>query len=186
MGVRHRRAAVRGKLLRVRFPVVPPEILEVGGARSPVVAEFLRQVDCWREQATAYLTSLPRDGTSPISDELAVLLRQLIAGERLPERGAKAGRPYGLATFPAPARGHDPERALEVLVWRSKVVDFLSDVWDTLGPAAYEMEECGFVVERLLAPALDGTVCPECAQPIADWSEHEPLCVVRRLRFLAR
>jgi len=99
-----------------------------------------------------------------LSSELRALLKDWLGASG---QTARAFSAYRAGSFPA-LKGTSSERVLDVLVWRSGVVDFLSDIWDTIGAAPFEMEECQFAINALFTPAsLSGiVVCPNCLQPL--------------------
>ena len=73
--------------------------------------------------------------------------------------------------------------------WRAHVVDFLADVWDTVGKPLFDMEECGYATDELLmpSPAPGIRFCPDCLErfPEPDTNgrlrEHYGSCPVRRM-----
>jgi hypothetical protein len=71
------------------------------------------------------------------------------------------------------------------MVWRSRLVDFLSDVWDVIGPPLLKMEECEWVIRELLMSPSAERICPDCLQrlPSPDFERrHFDACVVRIAR----
>lgn len=165
------------------FPSVPGDVLSTRPDPSPGAETFLRQVETWRHAAAVYLGAIAPAANPPLSPALAQLLAQAIAGTALSEAEARAAQPYGVVSFPAEAANEQRsprERALYVLAWRAIVVDFLSDVWDTLGPATFDMEECDFAATHLFGQRPE--LCPDCVEPVEDWNAHEPTCIVRRFR----
>ena len=82
------------------------------------------------------------------------------------------------------------QHCLDIMLWRSSIVDFLADIWDTVGEPLFDLHECGYAVELLFMPlpVPEHTFCPDCLQhfPVPDVSgsfrEHYAVCVVRRAR----
>lgn len=147
---------------------------------------FLSEVRRWRREAVAWLESSRDDR---ISGELAAFLLWTL-GAAPPPRG-KVG-PYSVSALPEAALASAWNTAAEsttrnveaVLVWRAGVVDYLSDVWDTIGPSLFDMEECGVATDLFMPRGLgfDGH-CWWCLQPYS-WTsgraDHRPVCPIER------
>ena len=166
------------------FPPLPPNYWS---SRSPAAATgFLDQVQRWRGEALAWLTTSRDEG---VSDELADFLRWAFGVGPRPAYEISA---YVVCAFPTVATeraiaalGADsaPERVQAVLLWRAQIADFLADVWDTIGPPLFDMEECA-VAENLFLVELHhhGTYCPTCLTPHAGANgdgAHRASCPVR-------
>lgn len=163
------------------FPAVPAAVVD----RTATTAELdglLGEVEAWRGRVRAWLRG------SAASEGVSAALRDLLrltlesGGDPAPVPGA-----YDVRAFPP--GGLDPgTRAWAVLVWRSALVDYLSDAWDTLGPGALGVEECALVVDDVLTPAgsRPGGLCLDCLQPVAgrsgDAAAHTLVCAVRAAR----
>jgi hypothetical protein len=119
--------------------------------------EALRAVSKWRDDLLAGLRA--GEAGDVISAELASTLLELLGAT--PAATSSIPPRYRAGAFPTSAlAARDSTDGLrQVLLWRAGVCDFLSDVWDTLGEAAYGVEECGRAT-RWLLPA-DG-VCALC------------------------
>lgn len=112
---------------------------------TSTAGELLRRVAAWRPEAGAALAA---GSGPPMSDGLRDVLLQAL-GSRPPR--TLAGYPYRLGCYPG--SGGQPVAALrQVLLWRAGVVDFLADVWDTLGPSQFAMQECAEAT-RIFQPA---------------------------------
>ncbi|KYF89560.1 hypothetical protein BE20_20125 [Sorangium cellulosum] len=167
------------------FPRVAAEML--GSAPPAIVTQrFLLQVETWRTETLAWLSGPER--AAHLSDGLAELLRAVL-GDPSARRSREV--PLTVTSYPAPngsAVGLAEHRsALDILVWRSTLVDYLQDVWDVIGPALFEVQECGFAVDILLMPQPPSGVrlCIDCLQPLpadsAGQAAHYFHCRVRAL-----
>jgi hypothetical protein len=142
-----------------------PEVsfaLAYGTASEEEAGSFLAALAPWHERAMAWLDEQVSSGG--ISSRLRDLLKWSL-GSRTVRAPAVSG--YLISRLPPPS-GSTVEDALDVLTWRAGVVDFLSDVWDTMGPADFEFEECTLAIEQLFTPpSLRATqICPNCMQPL--------------------
>ena len=145
----------------------------------------------WRDETVAWLESSQNDR---VSEELTEFLLWTLGAAPRPQY--KIG-PYVVTVFPEDAAEPDSDRAARraqsattsrevehVLLWRAQVVDFLTDVWDTIGPSLFEMEECD-AATALFMPAgeVPAEYCDYCLEPYADAAgrvEHEQVCPIRR------
>jgi hypothetical protein len=163
------------------FPAVSTTLTR-GAAPDGEVRTFLRGVARWRRSVLAWLDAQAASGR--LSEGLRDLLKRSLG---IPDVPAPTLSAYDIRSFPAP-QGSPSEHALDVLVWRSGIVSFLSDVWDTLGPALFEMEECQLVISAIFTPtARRGAVlCPDCLQPLPGASDeaaaHYFACPIRLRR----
>jgi len=164
------------KSMAPRFPPVPRSPFwssDEAAARASLAA-----IARWRGDLAQWLAGPERDdGLSPA---LAAVMLELLGAA---ETEAFRRYPYRLARFPAlPATLPDPCATLRgVLLWRAGVVDFLSDVWDTLGAADFGLEECQRMA-TLLAPAgSEDACCPLCLEPLPPGSaaRHFDACAVQ-------
>lgn len=136
----------------------------MSGVRFPPVSwssdeSVLPAIEAWRAAFVIWV------GSGAISDALANVLLELL-GER---RTATFERyPYPLSRYPRIASVEG------VMLWRAGVVDFLSDIWDTIGEADFTIEECRRVSE-LLTPSAG--VCPLCLE--AQGNGHFDHCPVQ-------
>ncbi|QHT56535.1 hypothetical protein GXP71_10920 [Cellulomonas sp. H30R-01] len=161
------------------FPPVPAAVLD-RTAREADAAAWLADVDAWRDRARAWV----RDDAAAAG--VSAPLRGVLAAALAVGGDPAVPSVYVVRGFPP--EGLDPElRAWAVLVWRSWLVDYLSDVWDTVG-GDLTPAECALVVDDVLTPAgLAGTsVCLDCLQPLpdrpADAAAHAAVCPVRTAR----
>lgn len=176
------------------FPAVPGHLLAEAAPCGDVTA-FLASAESWRERTRAWLVS-PVAVAAPISDEMRRILRAAVADPQAAPGALAAARIYRLEPFPAPslaaAAGRtngncegERRRLIDVLVWRALLVDFLSDVWDVMGPPLLEMEECEWVIRELLTPQSAERLCVSCLQPLSSSEaeqRHFDACVVRIAR----
>jgi hypothetical protein len=106
--------------------------------------------------------------------------------------------PYRIFPFPVDLRALSScacvpcdlirRRSLDIMLWRACIVDFLSDVWDTVGVPLFDQQECGYAADRLfMPPPVPGQAfCPDCLErfsvPDASgrFKAHYGLCPVRR------
>jgi hypothetical protein len=71
----------------------------------------------------------------------------------------------------------------------SGVVDFLADVWDTIGRAQFEPGECMLAIDEIFMPAVLRGIrhCPDCLQLLPDLPDsslpHPLRCPVRVRRL---
>ena len=174
-----------------RFPPVSPVLL-AEGALPEIVEAFCESVQRWRREAVEWLT---RDQeSSTVSPSLARIVLWSLGAERTPGEMSPA---YRLAVFPdlpgpddtgGPRRTRE-ECGLKILVWRSRIVDFLADAWDTIGPDSFTPQECGRIIEVFSVEKRKGSVrCIDCLQSLSsDFEErrrHTRECSIR-LRRLA-
>ena len=176
------------------FPALPGHLL---GDASPCaeVGDFLERVRTWREAARAWLVSAAAVD-APITDEMRRILRVALGDSDARGGALAAARTYRVGPFPAGAPPavtgqtngdcKDARRyLLEVMVWRSRLVDFLSDVWDVIGPPLLDMDECEWVIRELLTPPSPVRLCIKCLQlmPSPEFERrHYDTCVVRIAR----
>lgn len=147
------------------FPPVRAALAD-GTATDSEAHTFLDAVDRWRAGALSWLDQPVT--THRLSPGLHGLLAELLTTP------ATAGTQLSLvpevyAVRPLPAfTGPPVEAARRVLAWRAAIVDFLSDVWDTIGPAPYQFEECTLVIRELFTPDTAGNtdLCRDCLQPL--------------------
>ncbi|HKT00687.1 MAG TPA: hypothetical protein VJT31_14245, partial [Rugosimonospora sp.] len=122
-----------------------------------------------------------------VSAGLDTLLRWTLG---YPADAAPVSGRYALGQVPDPA-GPGTEAVQVILVWRSGVVDYLADVWDTIGAAEFEPGECTLAIDEVFTPAvLRGILhCPDCLQLLTDApgsAQPHPLrCPVRLRRLLS-
>lgn len=151
-----------------------------------LVEAFVDAIEAWREQALHSLASAT--SARQVSAGLSRTLEWLLA-ERA-EGGERTG-PYALTVYAAPparaSEGCDQRRrwVTEILLWRWRVFDYLSDVWDTIDdPGGFEPAECAIASEWFL-PEHAEELCPSCLQPTAadgaSYEEHRPACAILRL-----
>ena len=154
--------------MSLRFPAVPAD--PFWSSDSEAVRRALVAVEQWRTTLATWLGSAERDDS--LSPGLATTLRELLGA--LPTSDF-VRFPYRLAKFPAAL--DDPNAALRaVLLWRAGIVDFLSDVWDTLGEADFDIEECRRAA-TFFAPEGADALCPLCLSPQGD--RHYDACAVQ-------
>ena len=156
----------------VTFPPVSAALAD-GTATDAEARAFLDAVEVWRVGALARLA------------QPATALHGLLAGTlTTPGTELPLAPPYAVRPVPA-LTGPPVETARRVLAWRAAIVDFLSDVWDTLGPAPYPFEECTLAIRELFTPdTAEGTrLCRDCLQPLPagqrDAAAHVFACPVR-------
>ncbi len=173
--------------MTVSGPGFPPAsaALVRGHAAEDEVRAFLGALAPWHEHAMGWLDE--RAATGEVSPALRDVLRWALGSRDAPAPHLPV---YDVRRFPPPA-GSDAEHALDVLAWRAGVVDFLSDAWDTLGPADFGLEECALALEELFVPAaLRGVAaCPDCLQPLParprEAAAHVLACPIRARRAQA-
>lgn len=167
------------------FPPVSASVAN-GTASAQEEAAFLDAFDRWRVAAAAWLRdATERADISPaLRDLLLWTLGYPVAADRPPSR-------YVVDQIPWPG----DDRAGAILAWRSGIVDFLSDVWDTLGPADFELQECSRTIDEIFTPAILRGIahCPDCLQlrtadptaspPYAE--QHVLNCPIRLRRLLS-
>jgi len=158
-----------------QFPEVPRNPFWSGdqeGSRRALAA-----IERWRTSFAGWLGGSERD--DGISEALATPLLELMRA--LPGE-TYLQYPYRLERFPelSTADGGDPAEALRrVLLWRAGVVDFLSDVWDTLGATDIGVEECQRISSLLTPVGMErsSNLCPLC---LAEQQErHFDACAVQ-------
>lgn len=162
----------------LRFPRVAPELLSETPPAA-IVSSFVDAVLTWREAVVSFLNDPARPKF--ISDRLARVLSFLLGAT---DSADESLSPYRIYAFP-PAKtagAGAPSYPLRILVWRSAVVDFLADAWDTVGPDSYEPKDCANA-ELLFAPLNDDLLCLDCLQPAASTANHGASCKVRALRL---
>ncbi len=173
------------------FPPVSARLVE-GAASGAEAAEFLRAVRRWRADADTWAHAAADHQL--VSRRLGDLLSWAL-GRR--EVGPPVSSAYDLFplddgtlddTLDDDTRGAGAGAAARsALVWRSGVVDFLADVWDTLGPSDYDPRQCMAVIEALFTPlAVRGVLhCPDCVQPLSadEAGLHAWACPIRKARL---
>lgn len=163
------------------FPAVGAALTR-GAAPEGEVRTFLDDLAAWRASALAWLDAQAASGR--LSDGLHEFLRWSLGVPGVQEPTLSG---YHTRPLPPPLEPTS-EHALDVLVWRSGVVDLLSDVWDTLGPALFELEECTLVIDAVFTPVTwrGALVCPDCLQPLPGASDeaaaHYFVCPIRLRR----
>ena len=144
------------------FPPVGGNLV-AGTAAHAEVDRFLTAVRDWRPLAAGWLREAARGGV------ISIGLRDLVTSAL----GLASGEPtvstaYLVGRFP-PLRSPATAHALDVLVWRSGIVDYLADAWDTIGSGAFEMRECALVIDEVLTPrSARRPTCPDCLQPLPE------------------
>lgn len=170
-----------GPTVEYAFPPGPAGLTDRAAPENEAAA-FVLAVDRWRARASDWMTEQTAKGS--ISRGLAELLRWSLGGP-----GAEVTPPGPYALTQVPTRGDlAGEDALAIMVWRSGLVDFLSDIWDTMGPTDFDLKECALVIDDLLTPTvLKGVLaCPDCLRTAVDSSDlahHTIDCPVRRRRL---
>lgn len=137
-------------------------------------ARFLYEVGEWNLAVRDWLEG--PDSTA-LSTGLKEFLLQILVGEMPATPGL---RTYGITPFPGLAISErTPEGAVRILNWRSRVVDFLSDVWDVIGDPLFELAECKIALE-LFRPEATG-LCNLCLLPVEPMSrgDHWRTCPAR-------
>ena len=127
-----------------RFPMIPDKLWRISNCSAAEEA-YLALVLKWRTSLISWLHSA--EGRSHLSRGLIdILCSTLGTGREKTEFS-----PYKLEKFPgtllagpqSSLKGASRRRQiLNLLVWRAYIIDFLADVWDTLGSATFSMEEC--------------------------------------------
>ena len=109
-----------------------------------------------------------------LTPSLADLLHRLVTEDH--EQSYQVGC-HGLPTFPRDVVGAG--FATQVLLWRLVVVDFLEDIWDTIGPPLFGIDETREAVSLLSPPYVRGR-CNLCFEPAED--NHYEVCSARLAR----
>jgi hypothetical protein len=176
------------------FPALP-EGYWSGHADDPSVQAFLEHVLRWREQVVKWLAGGHAD------DRLSPGLHDFL----LWVLGQRAGpavdtAPYAVSAFPY-QRAADARVSrlsgrtiadvdvLDVLIWRALVVDFLADIWDTIGPPQFDVDECGYATALFMPDGEDGRRCPYCLQEYSgavDPANHTEGCPIQRNALITR
>lgn len=143
-----------------RFPQLADHPFDADEAAAATMLSELWQ---WRDRWRAWLEGPTADGSLTLS--LAQVLRATFAVD---PPTALARLPYALAPFPPDGVAPAVVALAAVLRWRAAIYDFLSDAWDTLGPADFEMDACQRVAAALLP---DGP--RRCGLCLAAWPEGE-------------
>lgn len=148
-----------------RFPMVPAEIW-TADLDKPARQQLLYQILTWRQAAIRWLRS---NQIEQLSSGLVDLLLWTLGDE--PFSPIEPG-PYRLKIFPPALHKMAPEalplalatrdQILDILLWRAHLVDFLADVWDTLGSPLFGMEECGYATRMLMPEGANDTHCLLC------------------------
>ncbi len=146
---------------------------------SDAAAAAVAALVAWRAELAAWLAGAERDDA--LSPALATVLLELVRARPSEEFRRFA---YRLERMPSPEPPTDPCECLQsLLLWRAGVVDFLSDVWDTLGPAPFDIEECQRAGSLFTPIDSDGGgLCHLCLEPFAGAPsiEHFERCAVQR------
>jgi hypothetical protein len=145
----------------IRFPELPRDPFWSSDTRA--AREALGAIAAWREAWCSWLGGDERD--DGISPAMATTLLELLGA--LP---GESWRRFKYALGPFPDLGGEPLAALHrVLLWRAGVADFLADVWDTIGEAAFGFDECQRIASLLipsgLSPGEERTTCLLCLGP---------------------
>jgi hypothetical protein len=178
---------------RPSFPAVSGRLLGEAPSYAEIAA-FLERAEAWRAAACQWLAALGPE--APISEKMRKVLRAALRDPEVPAGALAGARVYRVEPFPPLPRGlgQPPAGAdyagarrylLDILVWRSRLVDFLSDVWDVMGPPLLEMEECEWAIRELLTASSKIQLCLDCLQPMPtpDFEQrHFADCVVRMAR----
>jgi hypothetical protein len=140
---------------------------------------LLRHILDWRWATICWLRN--PSGHPALSQNLVHLLLWAFGEQPLKNLDS---RPYKLQGFPPDLRMLDQgavmtrwrmvENLQAVLLWRARLVDFLADVWDTLGTPLFDMEECRQATDLFMPGDFTGTdYCPLCLQmyPVANREE---------------
>jgi hypothetical protein len=143
----------------MEFPVLPEGFWRV--AASPYAArEFLVRVESWRKTMIEALRGPLPDPR--LTAPMVVLLLTALGGDGPLPRQVRRFPRVGTSEESAVAD------AREVALWRARLVDYLSDVWDVIGAPEFDLPECA-AAERLLAPPPptdpgEGPRCPRCLE----------------------
>jgi hypothetical protein len=141
--------------------------------------DFVERVTRWHAAARRWL----EDGApaAPISAQMRSLLRAALGDPGAAPDTLALTRPLRVAPFPTEVS------VLAILLWRARLVYFLADVWDVIGPPLLEMEESEWVIQELLTPPSNVELCLDCLQPIPAARDlaarHLDECELRRARF---
>ena len=137
-----------------QFPVVHPQFWT---QPKPLEQRFVAEVGDWRKATLDWLDS--RDAMEQLSPQLIRLLRDTLTGFES----------HGVEPFPMESLANQAN-VEPILMWRARLVDFLSDVWDTFGMSEFTPTECG-VAEKLLMPEDSTNRCPLC---LLSWASDAP------------
>ena len=179
--------------LGTSFPPVEERLLR-DWAPCDDVLDFLRRAEDWRARVRDALAD--EGQTMPISQRMTTMLLASLRAPHVPSSELQPASVYGVAPYPAPPRAFglarndadcamDRQFLLDILVWRSRLVDFLSDVWDVMGTPLLEMEECEWVIREVLTPAGAVDRCVNCLLPVPPGNaerSHFDQCIVRIAR----
>jgi hypothetical protein len=163
-----------------RFPPVPDGYW-TGSSTHAGRSAFLDGARKWRADALHWLEAGSR--ASRLSAELSEFMRWALGD---PTASPQDAGPYHVSSFPTGALrpGARETDTVDVLVWRARLVDMLADVWDTLGPARFEIEECREATRVLMPDETRGRhFCPYCLDPespSADPAAHDANCPIQR------
>jgi hypothetical protein len=168
------------------FPPVAAELL-TDAPRGDLVSDFLAHADAWRRATLAWLAGPECAGhlSGGLTEFLAAALGESAALG--PELEARRVSRYPLPNPAATDGAAEHRRALDVLVWRSRLASFLADAWDTMGPPIFELEECDLTISALLISRSSAMECIDCLQPLLAHDQdaqhaHFFQCVVRLRR----
>lgn len=153
-----------------RFPSVPPN--PFWSSDEAVAIEVLSHADAFVAGLAA------RPWAESLSPRLAEVFGELVGTS---DGTSFASLPYRLVRYPdrSKRRGSPGEQLRDVLLWRAGVVDFLSDAWDTLGDAGFEVGECQRLAALLTPEGKEGNeYCPLCLGP--QTKAHYDACAVQR------
>ena len=175
-----------------RFPMVP-EVYWTSVFDEVITHKFLREILAWRCTTIKWLKGV--NSNVSLSEGLVDLLLWVFGDKQTMNLNL---RPYRLTVFP---NAHSimtkevdmmnlfrKEDILVILVWRARIIDFLADVWDTIGSPLFEMEECSHATELFLPEACEGVnYCAFCLQncPISGHSKesisHYERCPIQQI-----
>ena len=173
------------------FPEAP-RTLWGSGAVCGDARRFLEQVREWRTLIVPWLES-PAAYERMSPGLIRFLVRVLGAS---PEQ-QESVLPYLIYPFPIDLSAISSvactqgdlirQWGLDIMLWRACIVDFLSDIWDTVGEPLFDLRECGYAVDCLFMPSpVPGHVfCPDCLERFSfpdvsgSFRGHYAICPVR-------
>jgi hypothetical protein len=144
-----------------RFPAAAKNAFSIADREQ--AAALVAAVERWRAEMVAWVPGA-------VSPALAALLLVLLGGSDRP----LPATPYRLSVYP---RGGSLE---QVMMWRAGLADMMLDVWDTLGPAPFDIAECNAVLATLMPEGTSASdTCPLCAGDAAPQATHHATCPVQ-------
>lgn len=173
----------------------PPHTLWGSAAACDDTRRFLKQISEWHSAVRHWLA-----GPSASHQLSQGLIRLLLWTLGIGPTRLMTIAPYRIFPFPVSLHALSSgccapgevvrQHCLDIMLWRSFIVDLLTDIWDTVGDPLFDLHECGYVVELLFMPLpVPGRIfCPDCLQhfPIPEGSagfrEHYAVCLVHRAR----